>query len=378
MDSICTVVGHSVCEAPSNQEPSGHSLKVHLEIGHENNKNNIKSPSKYTPSKHYKGMIFPPPNSEEADKVSSYIEEKLSIHRERRSKKDIRYTERKRRSHNPVSLCLSGDNLYAIPKRSELHDGEDFEQSDNKRKNYKKCTYRVDTNGLINPPSSHNSLSPALSGSDTPMSLDEADSSDHKKSSNHRNNTCKVEIDDNYKIRLFHSCSCHYKLKERLKSTTCEGRDNQESNLCKQIKMSARKHFTEYDLDRRSYHSSSTKSSTSSSSGPASRGDQNRTEQVLINKKSIHEVPSSKKLTNMKDTSQGENIRPAVWPGECIRGRTSTNENIRATNVTTESLCFCKRMLGLDYPCNHDNTVLRHTHKHEHHHYHHYISNGAH
>lgn len=306
VESICSVIGIPM-HKDVNSTAMSNLLKKQLSENHEKVK--LSSPSKYSSSRHYKGMIFPPPNSEEAEKVSSYIEEKINSYRLDLWKKELRKDPHLRAAQQKFlskSYChkdtnRTRDECYVVPKRSTCSVGGDTR------------TERTHTVMFHRQSKSHSS-SP----------------SDSQEAINLFGNQSKSKPYDNYKMRLRHSCSCHRRRKGNIINIDNNEID-EESNLCKQIKTAAQLSHTEYEgFSER--HESRTPSIASSSSSSCS---QNSDLQIKRKKTRSHNA---------------KNSRPDVWPGQCAKG---LNKCAGSESPIPKQSCFCKRMLGSDYHCNH-------------------------
>lgn len=329
MQSICKAVGKSVCSDTSfsNSPPKSHSLKVHLQIGREKCwcKCTMKSPNKYTPTLNYKGMVFPPPNSIEAEKVSSYIEEKLSTYKERDEiiNRDLHH-ESSKNNHK----CFYND-VFKLPQRQPVFEGSEDRlplHSANGRTNL--CKHYTKKYADSSPSPEHVKLKKSS------LNSSEERFSDNFLSDEHPNH-------DSKKFRLKHRCTHHRKMKERNKqidSSQCD----QESDLCRQIKINARKTILNHEYDTCSQSSfASSMSNESETDSCVKLCNTNKVSKSKVGKNSL----KSELCFKYRE-------RPSVWPGQA-------NENNNEEASHGSELCICKRMLGQSYPCNHSN---KHSH----------------
>lgn len=339
MQSICKAVGKSVSSDTtfSNSPPKSHTLKVHLQIGHEkcSCKCSTKSPSKYTPTSNYKGMVFPPPNSIEAEKVSSYIEEKLSTYKDRDEmiNKDLHHES----SRNNRKCCY---DVLKLPQRQPIFEGSEDRLTlhpangcTNLCKHYSKkytnlCKHYTKKYADSSPSPEHVKLKKNSINSSEERFSDNFLSDDH---SNH----------DSNRFRLKHRCTHHRKMKEKNKqidSSQCD----QESDLCRQIKINARKTILNHEYD-----------TCSQSSFASSTSNESETESC-VKLCNTNKVSKSKVRRNSlkSELCFKYRERPSVWPGQA-------NENINEKISHGNELCICKRMLGQSYPCNHS---IKHRH----------------
>lgn len=335
VDTICSAVSKD-----NTLQNNNHSLKIHLQVGHDTNlKNTVKSPNKYTPSKQYKGMIFPPPNSIEAEKVSTYLEEKLSI-----------YKENVTRGSKPHKKLRHSSNDF----RKEFFPQPNYMKKTNTCGGSSKCDTRHGNHCSHINTSLQSKIQSKLQSHDTQYDKSRL------KPSTHDHSRVKVESHDPDKYRLKHSCKYHIKHREKFNKFE-QYTPDQESKRCLQIKHDAKRTLHQYDNDNASYVSSSLTSSSQSSE----LGSHNNSYPKSKHRSNIphhnNDLQNNTKLTS--------HDRPAVWPGESCETKHPENIVPQASD-----LCICKRMCGLDYPCNH--TSIIHKHKHEHHHYHYYIPNS--
>uniref|UniRef100_A0A7M6DMP8 EF-hand domain-containing protein n=1 Tax=Clytia hemisphaerica TaxID=252671 RepID=A0A7M6DMP8_9CNID len=168
MDSICNVVTNSLtsdhqkhnnmqsrdrkCSSRDRKSSltAPNNLKVHLEISQRRRRKSAnqneqyvhtreplydvdkiqtkrKAYNKYCAARKYNDLIFPPPNSEEAEKVSTYIEEKILKHRRfnvssdakpsRTSYRDIKQNSKK----TTCSRCTKSHDLNEHSRRKHHH-----------------------------------------------------------------------------------------------------------------------------------------------------------------------------------------------------------------------------------------------------------------
>jgi len=362
VDTICSAVGKD-----NTLQNNKHSLKIHLQVGHDTNlKNTVKSPNKYTPSKQYKGMIFPPPNSIEAEKVSTYLEEKLSIYKENVTRGSKPHKKLRRHSSNDfrkeffpqpnymkkINTC-GGSSKCDTRHCSHSNTSPKIKSVHNSPKTNHSARVNTDTVKTHSRCCNHDKNKLKLQSHDTQYDKSRL------KPSTHDHSRVKIESHDPDKYRLKHSCKYH--IKHREKSNKFEQyTPDQESKRCLQIKHDAKRTLHQYDNDNASYVSSSLTSSSQSSDDPHNNS--------YPKSKHRSNIPhhNNELQNNTKLTSRD---RPAVWPGESCETKQPENIVPQASD-----LCICKRMCGLDYPCNHASIV--HTHKHEHHHYHYYIPNS--
>lgn len=358
MNSICSVVNSTLSGDPESTLPSdNNNFKVHLQIGRRKkskgghhyhsqvnhfDQDKIRSKQlpadkcskRYLPSRKYKGMIFPPPNTKEAEKVSSYIEEKVLSHRRCASQRDRthHYNSRKGGEELPRSSpsrvtcrkCTayydkSNGDGYLMPKRRVsdpcLREGRTervlvttqplIHKTNSKKLRYKKIGDSCDVSN------SDHSLSPSsMSGCNTPFSADEILIQDRRTEKEAENS------------RFRHSCSC------RRKPRTKNYEDVYESN----------KYERTLERDR---------------SRQLSSDNSNHDEKSTITDNSYDKTRNEhrKKFRRHTNETSTLSVRPEVWPG----GTASVVGEDCATMISkpTHKLCFCKRMLGLDYPCNH-------------------------
>ena len=377
---------------------SGHTENNHRRR-HQDDRNNSQKKThnnRYHTSKIYNGLIFPPPNSEEAAKVSSYIENKILSYRQQQEKQQQQQQPSKRMT------SLSNDSNKTCIKCTDNHPRHNSNNSNNSRDRfcYRRSSadnhhrrhpsemaggrlvttkplmhhYQTDISSFSNTrarllkrsnscdvtnSNSDNSLSPSsMSGSETPFSVDEVflrnpstkecDNEDHP----HQQSL----------LRFNHSCSCkHRRINSKLRG--CDNifapkqqqRENSDRLASKIISIE-----TTTSTTISSGHNEEKKISTSledlhkdKPSGKASEG------RNAHRKKCRRSTPSSTTTAHFVETPQIPSLmtshaRPEVWPGKAASVTEEPmvdNNNKLPQNMT--QLCFCKRMMGLDYPCKH-------------------------
>ena len=278
-------------------------------------------------------MIFPPPNTEEAEKISNYIEERLHQHRTC-SKAEHNYS-----SESSESNCLCCDmtsNCLCFSKKSCYHSRKYYEDRD-ASKNTKGCPNRsVESNIIVD--DLNRPFSSSLSEFNTCRHSQTSRSSKHSSSCRfsrkHRKETNKppnlndsrADVEnDLVQFRIKHSCSSHRRLKEnKLKLTPFPIKDS-DFNVGEERKKSRK-----YNTEPNPFFNTKCKDLYSSDLTKS----------------------SSKTLKNNLHSYS----RPPVWPGGCSSDQSSPTRK-KKQNIETKSrakddaLCICKRMLGANYPC---------------------------
>jgi len=275
IDSICSAVTSSLsCDInPSihaNRSPSSsingfpeqpqqqqqqptNNLKVHLEIGrrretrhthdkaqHQNTTTTSTSADRYLTSRKYKDMIFPPPNREEAEKVSTYIEQQIMNCQKRRQtyrdKHRLYHSDETSLSHkSPKTTCrnnclthhnndVTKDNKNNRCRRTQkatranVTEEEKFNagvlitttpliHSSNVHRNQYKNFNNQRRRASCDVSVSDHSLSPSssLSGSNSSFSSDEMLINQNNRTEKESGNRRKSSL------RFRHSCSCRRK-----------------------------------------------------------------------------------------------------------------------------------------------------------------------
>ena len=437
MDSICSAVAKSLVttRSPSfdhmtmDQQSRGHrcassnEFKVHLEIGQckknkrdecqrkksemhsssspvgKHNSNNNHTRDKYHTSKRYNGLIFPPPNSEEATKVSNYIENKILSYR--RLQEDSERPKKRTSSRTNCSLmktcrtCSQNNNHH----HHHHHDTTNQSLSSNSSKHHHRAgttkplvhrqqqqqqqQHRAKSPVLSNSfsynrlaairrsnscdvtnsgdvsNSDSNSLSPpsSTSGSDTPsLSADDVFIGN---SQQHRTFSNELQLQQQNLVRFNHACSCtQHKSKQKLKGCEnifapkqhhdderVENTERTQVTTTTKTVLNHQHHHHEIKKSSNSLDNLNKKSSSSASSPQATQGGRNAHRKKCRRHTTTNETPPPM-MTQP---------RPEVWPGRAASvSDESTCSPLPANDKdVVPQLCFCKRMLGLDYPCNH-------------------------
>ena len=105
--------------------------------------------SRYHTSKRYNGLIFPPPNSEEAAKVSSYIENKILSYRQQQQQQQQQQDQSKSSKHLKImSPSPASENFDKNQKRCRKcssrsrHNSTDNDNKKDRRHNHHRLCYR--------------------------------------------------------------------------------------------------------------------------------------------------------------------------------------------------------------------------------------------
>ena len=438
MDSICSAVKNSLsCDIEHSthksrssslrknsyqqqrQQSPSNNLKVHLEIGrrrpethhtsydnsqhqHNTSTTTATTAERYMTSRKYKGMIFPPPNREEAEKVCSYIEQQvMNCQKRRQTYRD------KHRLYHSDETSLSHKSPRVVCRRCLARHNDDLTKDHRcSRTHTAMCTHAgeerlnagvlITTKPLIHASTSPNpkpynhfnrnrrrascdvsisdhSLSPtsSLSGSNSPFSSD--DMVPH-----HQNNRTEQKRSANSSssrkgdsLRFRHLCLCHRKppkleccdniyaansIPPRRRKSIDNGNLNGNTvNTTAPTTKLRRCHSPPVSTTMNSSQNTSSNNSSVSSDAiqstkftePSSNDHRKKFRRHAPTKQVLPDEMQAKPLSS--------STRPEVWPGRAssLVAEQPASQAAAGKTKTTEHLCFCKRMMGSSYACNH-------------------------
>ncbi|XP_012554604.2 uncharacterized protein LOC100205238 [Hydra vulgaris] len=378
---LIETVYNTVKHDSKHKDSFGHSLKIHVEIKRQCTSKNEKS-SKYTSSKVCKGMIFPPPNTEEAEKISNYIEKRL-----------YRHNTTNRTEHNCLrkkcSYCNVKNNSLFYCKHNYSQPSEKNFNSSVKNKSHEVLKDFFD--GIKNASKLENSkcveeisikdsdiISPSLSKLNMQKCQQSLTSTDNNSSCclcEHSSICCVREHSSSCCV-CKHSLSCRFRRhssscrlgKKKLKDSTVINQTFTDKNNLHQFRIkhlcTSHKNFIEqkptlspfFDTTKNSDFTVNTKRKSSL------RKDRQKVPSKSSDgsEKNFKDLCSSHSSSENLKHSHSSFSRPPVWPGECVAPVDWTSIWPRECNfdkkktdnkyfLKNDKFCECKRLSNVSY-----------------------------